>query len=60
MRPKRRLSAHSSASAPTLCENAPSNVGYAELADLWPDVHAAAETRERRHRYAHRADRVDA
>jgi len=32
--------------------------GYAELADLWPDVHDAAETRERRRRYAHRVDRV--
>ena len=32
--------------------------GYAELANLWPDVHDAAETRERRRRYAHRVDRV--
>jgi hypothetical protein len=32
--------------------------GYAELADLWPDVHDAAETRERHRRYAHRVDRV--
>ncbi|MGH3889487.1 MAG: hypothetical protein ACRDSZ_23485 [Pseudonocardiaceae bacterium] len=32
--------------------------GYAELADLWPDVHDAAETRERRRRYAHRVERV--
>jgi hypothetical protein len=32
--------------------------GYAELAGLWPDVHAAAETRKRRRRYAHRVDRV--
>ncbi|MCU1610812.1 MAG: hypothetical protein JWM45_2728 [Pseudonocardiales bacterium] len=32
--------------------------GYAELADLWPEVHDAAETRERRRRYAHRVDRV--
>ncbi|HEX8758972.1 MAG TPA: hypothetical protein VF734_03125 [Pseudonocardiaceae bacterium] len=32
--------------------------GYAELADLWPDVHDAAETQERRRRYAHRVDRV--
>lgn len=32
--------------------------GYAELADLWPDVHDDAETRERRRRYAHRVDRV--
>ena len=32
--------------------------GYAELADLWPDVHDAAETRERRRRYAHRIDRI--
>lgn len=31
--------------------------GYAELADLWPEVHDDAETRERR-RYAHRVDRV--
>jgi hypothetical protein len=32
--------------------------GYAELADLWPEVHDAAESRERRRRYAHRVDRV--
>lgn len=32
--------------------------GYAELAGLWPDVHDAAEARERRHRYAHRVDCV--
>jgi len=32
--------------------------GYAELAVLWPEVHDAAETRERRRRYAHRVDRV--
>lgn len=32
--------------------------GYAELADLWPDVHDDAESRERRRRYAHRVDRV--
>lgn len=32
--------------------------GYAELADLWPEVHDAAETRERRRRYAHRVDRL--
>jgi hypothetical protein len=32
--------------------------GYAELADLWPEVHDAAETRERRRRYAQRVDRV--
>lgn len=32
--------------------------GYAELADLWPDVHDAAEARERRRRYALRFDRV--
>lgn len=32
--------------------------GYAKLADLWPDVHDVAETRERRRRYAHRVDRV--
>ncbi|MGQ0718911.1 MAG: hypothetical protein ACT4NP_16675 [Pseudonocardiales bacterium] len=32
--------------------------GYAELADLWPDVHDAAEARERRRRYADRVDRI--
>lgn len=32
--------------------------GYAKLAQLWPDVHDAAETRERRRRYAHRVDRL--
>ena len=31
--------------------------GYTELADLWPEVHDTAETRERRRRYAHRVDR---
>jgi hypothetical protein len=32
--------------------------GYAELAELWPDVHDSAEIRERRRRYAERVDRV--
>ncbi len=32
--------------------------GYAELAEMWPEVHDAEETRERHHRYAERVDRV--
>ncbi|MGQ0775854.1 MAG: hypothetical protein ACT4NY_15785 [Pseudonocardiales bacterium] len=32
--------------------------GYHELAELWPEVHDDAETRERRRRYAQRVDRV--
>ncbi len=32
--------------------------GYAQLADLWPEVHDDAESRERRRRYAHRIDRI--
>jgi len=32
--------------------------GYQGLADLWPEVHDAAETRERRRRYAQRVDRA--
>lgn len=32
--------------------------GYAELADLWPELHDTEETRERRRRYAERVDRV--
>lgn len=32
--------------------------GYAELADLWPELHDDAESHERRRRYADRANRV--
>jgi hypothetical protein len=32
--------------------------GYTELTEIWPEVHDAEETRERRRRYADRVDRV--
>ena len=32
--------------------------GYAELAELWPEVHDSEETRERHRRYAERVDRA--
>jgi hypothetical protein len=32
--------------------------GYAELAEIWPEVHDADEARARRRRYAERVDRV--
>jgi hypothetical protein len=32
--------------------------GYAEFAEMWPEVHDADDARERRRRYAERVDRV--